>query len=503
MKDKTLCFAMIASLVLGSSAGAADWPTLRGPHGSGSADSGLELLDDPAGAKLLWKSEEQDIPGGYAQKIEGISGGYCGPVVGEGAVVVAYYIPNGEVYDEKLVAEAVEKAKEAAKPRSWWERRYSINADDIVLCIDAETGKTRWKRRFAEKGLNHSKYPAGPLLTPCIADGRVYALGTAARVYCLDIKDGKVLWETGDWPGGRRFDADRQEGLKNRKMPYYFQNAYKLCTGPVLAGGVVAVTDYCADMTKRQKKNYGLVGLDAATGKFLWQVADCMGGVTSPVPWLHRGKQYFIAAAPNRLTCIEAATGAVAWDYRGHVNKLGTPAVSGDVLVCGGTGSGFSPRHIAFKDKQKHGVLGFRMDDRGARRLWSLQPKQHADWTSPVIYKGHAYTLAGRSLACIDVETGDIRGTIKFKYGGYYSSPVAADGRLIFRTTLYNADPKAFRALGVLQTGKTRVPIEVWTTPAIADGKFYVRAPREGRSRYRQKMPKPGCIYCYDLRKAG
>jgi len=71
--------------------------------------------------------------------------------------------------------------------------------------------------------------------------------------------------------------------------------------------------------------------LDAATGKFLWQVADCMGGVTSPVPWTHQGRQYFIAAAPTRLTCIEAATGRIAWDYPGHVNTLGTPAVSPDI----------------------------------------------------------------------------------------------------------------------------------------------------------------------------
>jgi len=44
MTGKPFFLATIAGLALASAAGAADWPTMRGPDGSGAADSGLALL---------------------------------------------------------------------------------------------------------------------------------------------------------------------------------------------------------------------------------------------------------------------------------------------------------------------------------------------------------------------------------------------------------------------------------------------------------------------------
>jgi outer membrane protein assembly factor BamB len=476
-----------------------DWPSMRGPDGSGSANSGHTLLSDPGKVKLLWKSEEQDIPGGYFWPIkhgaQGISGGFCGPVVAEGVVVLAYYRPSGEVFDAEGVKKSIEMGLD--KPRSWLERRWSVNADDIVIGIDAETGKTRWKRCFEERGLNHSYEMAGPLLTPCIADGRVYAVGSAGRVYCIDIEDGRAAWATSDWPGGRHFESVRQTCLAKRKIPFFHQNSYSLCSGPAVAAGVVAVNDYCGNWRKR--KNEGLAGLDAASGRLLWHVHECMGGVTSPIRWTHKGKEYFLAAAPDRLACIEPATGKVVWDYRGHVNKLGTPAISGDIIVCAGTGGGFAPKR-PFKEPQRVGLTAFRMDAKGPSRLWALPPEKAGFWTSPSIYRGHAYAYVNKGLLCVELETGNVRAFARFRYGGHYSSLLVADGRLLSRTVLYNADPEDFRALGPLQVGRNRIQLEVFTTPAIADGRLYVRAPRKGRSYYRQKTTAPGCVYCYDLR---
>ncbi len=475
---------------------------MRGPDGSGAADSGCTLLTDMTKVKLAWKSEEQGIPGGYVRPHKhrslGISGGFSGPIVAEGGVVVTYYVPNGGVFDAEGIKKSTEMGVAKVKSAEWLKKRWTVNADDVVICIDAKTGKTRWKHIFKQKGLNHSYEIAGPLLSPCISDGRVYTLGSAGRVYCIGLSDGKVHWETSDWPGGKRFESARKTCLEKKKMPFFHQNSYSLCSGPAVAAGVVAVNDYCGNW--RKQENYGLAGLAADTGKLLWHVKDCMGGVTSPVRWVHKGKEYFIAAAPNRLKCIEAKTGKVAWEYTGHVNKLATPSISGDYLVCGGTGGKFSPKRDFGTDKKKIGITCFKLDEKGATRIWALEPKHSLYWACTAIYRGHAYAFSGKEILCIGLKTGKIVASAVNKYA-HYTSILCADGRLIHRTAVFDPDPKNFRRLGVLQVGREPIGLEVYTTGAIAKGKLYLRAPSAGKSHYGRRTGAPTSIYCYDLRE--
>jgi hypothetical protein len=88
-----------------------------------------------------------------------------------------------------------EHAREGGYGRDKWR----IEADDVVVCLDAATGTVVWKRVFARCGLNLNGFDASgaqPLLTPCAADGVVYAMGTAGRVYAMEAETGDVLWES-------------------------------------------------------------------------------------------------------------------------------------------------------------------------------------------------------------------------------------------------------------------------------------------------------------------
>jgi outer membrane protein assembly factor BamB len=47
-----------------------------------------------------------------------------------------------------------------------WEGKYRVDADDVMLCLDAATGRTLWRTMFAGKGINFALTRSGPFMTP-------------------------------------------------------------------------------------------------------------------------------------------------------------------------------------------------------------------------------------------------------------------------------------------------------------------------------------------------
>jgi outer membrane protein assembly factor BamB len=96
---------------------------------------------------------------------------------------------------------------------------------------------------------------------------------------------------------------------------------------------------------------------------------------------------------------------------------------------------------------------------------------------SPLYYRGVLYTLKeGGIFTSYDVKTGEIlkQGRLRGALGTYFASPIAADGRIY----TVSEDGKA----AVIQAGAQWEVLRVndlgdgsKSTPAIADGKLYVR----------------------------
>jgi len=65
---------------------------------------------------------------------------------------------------------------------------------DTVFCLDAATGKEKWKHSHAAD-LGDKYYEGGTSATPTVAGEHVYHLSRWGDVFCFDAATGKVVWQ--------------------------------------------------------------------------------------------------------------------------------------------------------------------------------------------------------------------------------------------------------------------------------------------------------------------
>ena len=291
-------------------------------------------------------------------------------------------------------------------------------AQDTVLCLDAATGATMWKHAVDGRATDW-----GSSSTPCIAGGRCYVAG-AKGVYCLDAATGAEVWH-----------AATQANDNSSSF--------------VVLDGIAIV------------QAGEMYGLDAATGAVRWKQPAVKGNSPSASYWRHEGKTYLLTAGPPNLNLVDPKTGAVLWTT--PINTVSSPAVEGDVAVICNTPA-------------KTGLCAYRLSLTGAELLWSGEMADRG--SSPILSGGCVYVAGGQRpmLRCLDLATGTVRWEQVFGGGTDYSSPVLADGKLVAVLNngstlgLIEATPEKYNELA-----KAPMKITRFTSPAVCDGKVYVR----------------------------
>ena len=456
-----------------------DWPSWRGPLSTGAADSGRELVDSLEEARRLWVSGEVGLTGCGHGSSDHLATGFCDPIIADGRVYLYWFERSGagRVEWERIEhsrSHGMRWIRESYRDGREVEEQRKFNADDVFLCLDAATGKTLWKRVFRERGLNHRKVYS-PLCVPCVDGGRLYGLGSSGRVYCLDAVTGKPIWESDVGKAAEQFEQMRELCARTGARgfePMAFNHAV------IVADGVVVVGDGGTPLgAGRRGEEPGIVGFDAGTGRRIWQIPDCLHQFGTPSRWDHKGRQYVIAAGKKRMLAVEPRSGKVLWELKGKISDSVTLAVNHDYAVVNTNST---------KDPNGEGPTCYRIDLAGATKLWHLP--QAGDLficlVGPVIHGRHAYVRAKGGLACVELATGKVLGSVRM-FGHAYAGYVAADGLLFdHRLRVCKAWPD-FRKLegelpGEIQFGYIQ-------TPAVADGRVYLR----GRTN----------VYCYDFRK--
>ena len=72
---------------------------------------------------------------------------------------------------------------------------------EVVVALDAQTGKTLWEHSTRSRFTSDyaSEMGNGPYATPLLMGDRVFTAGVAGRLQCLDRKAGKLLWTQQLW----------------------------------------------------------------------------------------------------------------------------------------------------------------------------------------------------------------------------------------------------------------------------------------------------------------
>ncbi|MEZ5400804.1 MAG: PQQ-binding-like beta-propeller repeat protein [Bryobacteraceae bacterium] len=299
---------------------------------------------------------------------------------------------------------------------------------------------------------------------------------------------------------------------------------------PILSGGkLVLVVDKTEDSF--------MMAVDTRNGETLWRHARPPapgGGYSSPVLFHPRGQpEQLVTFSPMELAAFSLATGEKLWWVGGlPPQPKATPAVAGDTIYVFARsfyGDGLPPipaweetlaandanrngaiekeeapegpakRYFGVVDRSKDGhvdaaewsgLIDFaapnsvlmavrpagRGDLSGTAVRWRFE-RNIPDVPSPLLYQGVLYMVQnGGILTALDAATGAVKkqGRITGALGDYYSSPVAADGRIYFA----NMDGK----LAVVRSGPewevesvSDLGEDCFATPAIVDGAIYVR----------------------------
>jgi outer membrane protein assembly factor BamB len=384
----------------------------------------------------------------------------------------------------------------------------AVEGDALAtLAFDVQTGKTAW-RRDVVRAHAHKVYVGNDSATPTPATD-----GESLYVFFPDF-------------GLVAFDLDGNERWRLALGP--FDSFYGLSSSPVVHGEVVALV--CD-----QRSGSFAIAVDKNTGRVRWRVERphaATEAYSTPAVYAPAGeKPQLIVTGARRNDGYDLATGEnLWWIGKQGIYPAGSPVLLGDLVIAVSMG-GDEPEYPPFdsfrvkldlnkdevlsleefgKDadyKDHFGWLDLDNDGRIVRAEWDAKrqesvaergvtgstiagagdrtasnllwryTKSFSYLITPLIYRGALYLVKnGGIVTTLDPRTGEVQKTGRSPEAidDYFASPVAGDGKVFLlsrsgKVTVLKADPQ-WEILGVNALDETAE-----ATPAIADGRIYIR----------------------------
>jgi len=441
---------------------AADWPQFRGPNGSGIADD-KDLPVQVGKRNLVWKTP---LPPGHSSPV----------IAGQHIFVTAH---EGRAL--------------------------------LTIALDRATGRELWRKqapRPRAEGMAPGNSPASP--TPVTDGASVWVFFGDFGVLSYNAADGAERWRAPLGP---------------------FNNANGHGSSPVLVDDkVILICDQDTDSF--------LLALDKNTGQVRWKTArpEVTRGYATPVIYQPPGgPKELIVPGAYQVIAYRADTGEKLWWVEGMAWQLKSVAAIGDGIIYvsgweiggdfersvrtqnfeealaahdtnrdGRIGPGEAPaggiremfpaydlngdrtldaREWNFLSLQRgalNNVVAIRHGGRGdltaTNVLWRYR-KSLPNTPSPLLYRDVLYLVKdGGIVTALDPKTGRVHKQARLPGAAerYWASPVAGDGKVYL---LSDAGK-----LMVLRAGKdwdvigaSDLEEECYATPAIVDGRLYVR----------------------------
>jgi outer membrane protein assembly factor BamB len=417
-------------------AAAINWPSFRGPDGTGVADGQRPPVawNGTKGESVRWKTS---IPGL----------GHSCPVVWGDRVFVTTAISSGEADPKIRVGNYGDVASVNDTSKHTWQ----------VLCLDRDSGKILWTRTAYEGVPKIKRHLKGSQAncTPATDGRHVVACFGSEGLYCYDFA-GKPLWK-------RDLSALDSSFALDREYEWGFGNS------PVIHDG------RCILQCDLSRDSF-IAAFSLEDGAKLWSTPrDEIPSWSSPVVWRNAKRTEIVTNAAQYARGYDPATGAELWRLAKKSEvTVPTPVLGKDLAF------------ITSGNRPIQPIIAVRP---GASGDISLKEGQSTNdfiaWSklrggpympTPILFGEYFYTCSNSGvLACYEAATG--KEVYKERIGGtsYTASPVGADGRLYFTSEqgdvrVVKAGP-AFELLAVNPMGDYCM-----ATPAISNGALFVRS---------------------------
>lgn len=464
MRLRIVAVTLLAVQVLTA---APHWTRFRGPNGAGVADGGALPVEFGKQKNLIWHTA--------------LAPGFSSPVLGEQCVYVTSY----------------DGPKEAL--------------GGFTHCIDRNSGKELWKKHAftLDRKFLSVNTPVSP--TPVTDGTNVYVFFEAAGLISYDQR-GNQRWK--------------------RKLGK-FNNPYAMANSPILAGGALILqadqdTDayllalnaatgetlwkrdrpdaqhgYSTPILYRPKNgpeqvivsgSYQVAGYSVKTGEKLWWV-DGMAWQAKSVPVLDGDMLYVhswmaelneIASKLPKDKPWEEFAAEYDKDKDGKISKEEAPDPDMPKLwfLFDLDRSGMIEKRdydiIRARTTARSGLFAIQLGGSGditrTAVKWKAE-KQLPNIPSPLLYRDVLYILKeGGILTAYHPKTGAIlkQGRVDGAIDAYFASPVAGDGKIY--TAAQDGKVAVLKAAAQWEVLKVNeFDEEIWSTPAIEDGRIYLR----------------------------
>ena len=387
-----ICLLLLFCLPLPLSA-APEWSVWRGPEGDGCYDHETTWSHEwpKLGPKVLWR-----VP---------VHIGYSGIAVSEGR---AYTVGN-------------------------------LDGEDLIQCLDAETGESIWKVRYPQHLV--PKYnPGGPNASPVIEGRWLYLFSKQGLVSCLDKVTGETRWRT---------DIAK---VAEASMPTW---GFASC--PVIVGDRLFLN-----------ANTSGIALDKNTGQLLWNSAPESGGYAATIPLTCKKQAALAIFGYSAMHVVSQSDGTLLW-------KVDWPTKMGEN----------STNPIMIDDKLylsswwDMGAALFDPNEETVEAIWTNKEFQN-HISAPVFHDGCLYGFDGPvhrkklkgALRCLDAATGKTL----WSHEALKGSLIISQGKLIIlsndgRLLVVKASRDGYDELAYHEgLGK-----RTWAPPVLHEGKLYLR----------------------------
>ena len=389
-----------------------DWPRFLGPRGDGtSTETGLLKSLPPSGLPVLWSRNLGDS--------------FSPPVTSKGRLIIFH----------------------------------REGMEEVLECLDSKTGGKIWKQTYPTSYRDRYGYNNGPRSSPTIVGDRVYAFGAEGKLTCLDLRNGRLVWQ-------RWINKEYEVA----------QNFFGVGAAPVIEGDRI--------LLNAGGTGAGAMAIDRATGETVWKTSSQGASYATPLVRTINGKRLALFFTRDGLLVVDTESGKEEHNYHFRSRSYESVNAATPVVV---------QNQVFLSATYNTGAVLLRMEPDQLREVWKSRRAMQNHWATSIYHEGDLYGISGRhesgtDIRCIDFKTGSVRWTAQPGLGR--AGFIMADGHFIAMGERGDLILIEVNREGYIEKGRIRLlTYPCWTPPVLSHGLVYLR--NETR------------LLCLDLRAPG